>query len=487
MRASIKRRLEQIRDRVRIKLAAEAHKWWSDLAASRHLLAIPSNHLSLGNHWRRALLRGALSLPDPFYSRVFKRLDVQKAHLPLPTAAPRRHRVLLSIGTLGPGGAERQLTMTVQGLVGHGVADVRVLCANLGSDVNRFFLPSIEKSGVLVADLGEWSESQDRKSERLQQSLSELLPGCHHDVAAYIHSLRSDQPEIAHFWLDAVNIKGGIAAVLAGVPRVVLGLRSLPPIHFSLHLPYMRAAYKWLARQSNVRFVSNSHAGAQGYEAWLGLPKGSIRVVHNGFDWQDEHIAQWRLLVPAYRQRHNLSMEHLVLGTVIRLTEEKRPFFWLEIAARVRRQVPEARFLIVGDGPLRPALESRASAPDLQGSVIFSGYESNTLAAMAAMDMFLLTSRAEGLPNVLIEAQIAGVPVVTTNVGGAPETLEHSVTGWVLENDHPDAAAQTITRLLRDQVWCTRARANQQRFIRDTFGAERMVDETLAAYEFKLS
>lgn len=147
--------------------------------------------------------------------------------------------------------------------------------------------------------------------------------------------------------------------------------------------------------------------------------------------------------------------------------------------------MPEVRFLIVGDGPLRAALEARAGEPDLQGAVKFTGYERNTMSAMAAMDLFLLTSRAEGLPNVLIEAQIAGVPVVTTNVGGAPETLEHSVTGWVLDNDDVDSAAQSITRLLRDQDWRNRARASLAGFVRNKFDAGEMVERTLEVYGAK--
>ena len=87
------------------------------------------------------------------------------------------------------------------------------------------------------------------------------------------------------------------------------------------------------------------------------------------------------------------------------------------------RAVPEAHFLVVGDWPLRNEFEARAVQPDLAGRMHVVGLEKQSLEAMAAMDIFLLSSRLEGLSNVLIEAQALGVPVVTTRAGGTPETL----------------------------------------------------------------
>lgn len=104
------------------------------------------------------------------------------------------------------------------------------------------------------------------------------------------------------------------------------------------------------------------------------------------------------------------------------------------------------------------------------------------LKAMAAMDIFLLTSRLEGLPNVLIEAQAIGVPVVTTNVGGAPETMLDRVTGWVLDNDEIIDAANQIIRLIRDENWRDQARLSMPTFVREKFGMEKMLNKTLSIY-----
>src|SRR5581483_2236537 len=156
-----------------------------------------------------------------------------------------------------------------------------------------------------------------------------------------------------------------------------------------------------------------------------------------------------------------------VVGTVFRMSEEKQPLLWMEIAAGVRRAIPDARFLVVGDGPLREAVELRAQREDLNGAVHFAGYDSQPLRAIVDMDLFLLTSRAEGLPNVLIEAQAVGVPVVTTPVGGAPETIDHGRTGVVLEGADPTEVAAVLVKQLSGHLGsCSRLSAWSARWMR---------------------
>jgi glycosyltransferase involved in cell wall biosynthesis len=308
------------------------------------------------------------------------------------------------------------------------------------------------------------------------------LPESLRDVADYIRTLEVVQPSVVHLWLDEVNIKGGLAAVATGVPRILLGTRSLPPIHFPLHLPYMREGYRWLARQPHVVMINNSEAGARAYEQWLKLPPNSIRVLHNGLDFEDASIINHRTNRTAYRERYGIPPEAPLIGTVMRLGEEKRPLLWAQIASLVRQAIPGAHFLIVGDGPLRSALEIRCRQPDLSGAVCLTGYEKDSLAAIASMDLFLLTSRAEGLPNVLLEAQALGVPVVTTDAGGASETIDRGRTGWVLESDDPASAAAVVVRLLSDREWRQNVSIRSREFVKRCFSMDRVIDELAGLY-----
>ncbi|HEV2109739.1 MAG TPA: glycosyltransferase [Gammaproteobacteria bacterium] len=411
------------------------------------------------------------------YRQLGARLDKRRVDI------GDRLGLLLVIGTLGAGGSERQVTLTLLGLVKRGIKPITLAVAYLRNEVERFYQHKLEHAGINVIELhGDASRSQNAETVRPLKILDEL-PGALCGVVDYARIFAQCRPETVHLWLDEMNVKGGIAAVVTGVPRIILSGRSLPPNNFNLYQPYMREGYHWLLRKPGVTFINNSAAGAHAYERWLGLPKGSISVVHNGFDFDDDLLERCRRRRTAYRERHGIPLTAPVVGTVIRLSEEKRPLLWAEIAAQVGQAMPEAHFLVVGGGPLRDKLEARAGQPDLSGRMHLVGLEKQALEAIASMDIFLLTSRLEGLSNVLIEAQALGVPAVTTRAGGAPEALQHKTTGWVLSSDKPDHAAAEIVRLLKDEPWLRTAGKAGPEFVKSRFGLQRMLDETTQLYE----
>jgi glycosyltransferase involved in cell wall biosynthesis len=137
---------------------------------------------------------------------------------------------------------------------------------------------------------------------------------------------------------------------------------------------------------------------------------------------------------------------------------------------------------MVGDGPLREEARQYAAARELGDRIVMPGNEKDTAVAIAAMDVFLLTSRLEGFPNVLVEAQSLGVPVVTTDGGGAAETLIQGRTGYAINPHSPQPLADAILRILSDTPWREAARQATQRFVRERFSTSLMVDRTLDAY-----
>lgn len=455
---------------------------WHSAAAYRYLLVLDVAGLTRRQRLQLKILKIFLALPDGLYRRGYVRFGEALAGRQREWNVSACSGVILMIGALGPGGAERQAVLTLAGFARRGYGPLRLVCSFLRTEAQRFFLPHMESAGVPAGELERDAPLDNDPACAPLFMAVQKLPSALCGVGDYVRTLLVRRPAVAHFWLDECNIKGGLAAVAVGVPHIVLGLRSLPPCNFALHMPYMREGYRWLAKKPGVTLLNNSAAGARAYEKWIGLPDGTIRVVHNGFDFEPAAISRYRKGRDDYRSRHGIPGAAPLFGTVIRMTEEKRPFLWLEIAAAVRRQIPEALFLVVGDGPLRGEMEDRAAREDLRGAVFMVGHEMEAFAAIAAMDMFLLTSRAEGLPNVLVEAQALGVPVVTTNVGGAPETVNHGVTGWVLERDDCCHAADVLVELIRDQIWLSRAREAGPIFVREAFGVERMLDETIAAY-----
>lgn len=455
---------------------------WLAASKHRHLIGKSPDDLNFFQQMQRFAIALLFTLPDWRYRRSFIHFENSLSKVPTTQSEQMHNGLLMMIGTLGPGGSERQAMLTLTGLQKLGYQPMQLICVFLRSEAQRFFLPQLESSSIPVSELDR--DKSDDASYKIREIFQacQTLPTSLIETTDYLRTLKKRNPSVVHLWLDEVNIKGGIAAVALGIPRIILSMRSLPPIHFQLHQPYMREGYRWLAKQKNVIMINNSSAGAHAYEKWLGLPTGHIQVLYNGFDFDTRRLTGYRANRLMYRLKYHIEGNAALLGTVIRLSEEKRPLLWLEIAAEVRRKIPNIQFLFVGDGPLRNELEERTTHDDLKGSVFFTGYVKNVLTAMAAMDLFLLTSHSEGLPNVLVEAQALGVPVVTTDVGGANETLAHGITGWVLENDDIQYIADIIVKLLRNKAWLKEAAHEAPAYVKNKFNTSKMLDKTLAFY-----
>jgi glycosyltransferase involved in cell wall biosynthesis len=393
-------------------------------------------------------------------------------------------RVVLACGSLQPGGAERQLAYTAAGLAASpDIESVEVLCDLLTPNHPErydFHLPLIERAGVPVRVVGRYAGTPDMICEpaALAAARTSFPEGLLLDIANLYQEFRRLRPEIVHAWLDWSNTRAGLAAALAGVPRIVLSGRNLNPTNFALYQPYMDPVYAALCGLSNVVMLNNSHAGSQSYAEWLGISPDLIRVVHNAFDVEAAQGGD----PAAIRADLGIPPDAPVIGGVFRFCPEKRPLLWVETAARIARARPDAWFLMVGQGILRRDIETAARRFGIADRLLLPGVVSNVLPMMQAFDVFLLTSYGEGLPNVVIEAQWAGIPVVATKAGGVAEALDLGVTGWVIDPPDPDRLAERILSLLSAPEAIAQARVAGAALIRDRFGMRRMIDETVQVY-----
>jgi glycosyltransferase involved in cell wall biosynthesis len=230
-----------------------------------------------------------------------------------------------------------------------------------------------------------------------------------------------------------------------------------------------------------VTFLNNSQAGANDYADWIGIPRQRITVIYNGVDFG----GQQRLSADAIRaSRAELGIEEnaFVVGGMFRFEAEKRPLLWLDVAAEVAKAIPDAKFVLYGQGRLRSSMEAKVKDLGLGKRIQMLGVTSDPLSAMSLMNVFLLTSYGEGLPNVLLEAQWVGTPVVSTKSGGATEAVDVGVSGWIAATHAAPDIAAAIIELYRDQALMARAAERCPAFVRERFGVERMIAETLKVY-----
>jgi glycosyltransferase involved in cell wall biosynthesis len=279
--------------------------------------------------------------------------------------------------------------------------------------------------------------------------------------------MRSFRPDVVHLH-DPHAVSAGLLALrIAPAPAAVATRR----VDFPLRGPLSRWKYR-----ACRRVIAVSRAIAAVLESG-GLDPGRIRVVYEGVPDRPPaaggHEALRALGVPEGAP---------VVGNVAALTEHKDHSSLLQAAARVVQRAPLARFLILGEGELKPRLEREAAALGLGDRCVFAGFRNDLDRLLPALTLFCLSSRLEGLGTSVLDAMCFGVPVVATAAGGIPEAVQDGVTGRVVPPGDPAALAAAILELLQDEPR-RRAlgRAGRARF-EERFSAERMVDETLGVY-----
>jgi len=398
-----------------------------------------------------------------------------------------RGKVQLFIGSLGPGGAERQFVNTVLGLADK--KDMVVTCQHYHTPAERHFGHLLENRGISVNQL---DPSDVAFTNLASCNLSKMTPLLEKEffsnespfgrsLIPYLNEIIKHKPEVVHAWLDYVNIRAGLAALLAGVPRIILSQRSVAPDNFDLYTIEMKSIYKVLLQSQNVVLLNNSINGRADYCRWLNIRPEKIRVIYNGIMFMETTTDD--LDSSKFRERYKIPHNAPLIGTIIRFSEEKRPLFWLRHAKEVLKRCPSAYFMLIGDGVLLQESIAFARKLEIDHRVIFTGIMNKTSLALKAMDVFVLSSRLEGLPNVLIEAQYIGVPVVIAEAGGAGETFKEGVSGYTIKRATPDKMAMKVVHILQNQPWRETARIEGPRFATEKFNIEKMIREIGSLYD----
>jgi glycosyltransferase involved in cell wall biosynthesis len=209
-----------------------------------------------------------------------------------------------------------------------------------------------------------------------------------------------------------------------------------------------------------------------------GVPQARVVTVHEGIDLG--HVAA----APAANLHAELWLPHHapIVGNVAALVPHKGQRHLIEAAAIVVTRVPDARFVIAGEGELRPALERQIKDHHLEKHVFLAGFRPDVLSVHKAFDVFAMSSVTEGLGTSLLDAMACGKPIVATTAGGIPEIVKDGTTGLLVPPRDHEAMAEAIVRLLADADARRAMGAAGEARVREHFSAERMVQDTLAVY-----
>jgi glycosyltransferase involved in cell wall biosynthesis len=266
--------------------------------------------------------------------------------------------------------------------------------------------------------------------------------------------------------------KATILALLACRPKripVVPFLRGWTGENFKVRVyeAIERAALRLCPR---VVALSETHAAELKKEH--GWARESVRVVANAATEVPGAISRHKART-ALEQRFGIKPDHLCLVSAGRLSPEKDPFTFLRAAEKIAASEPRAQFIVFGDGVLRDKLKESAASLGLAARVRFAGLVPDFRDLLPGCDVLINASRREQMPNVVLEAMVAGVPIVATSVGGVPELLAEGAGILVNPGDDAMIASATLT-LLRDDTHRTHlaAKATQRLLSHFSSGAQ---------------
>ena len=415
---------------------------------------------------------------------VLKRI-IQQFSAPVPPQYdPIPSLALVVNNSLRFGGAERQV---VRCLANSNFSKELVVW-NIGANSpENSFITEVQDLDVEIFD---YSKSVNDSEELLDPQIQELLdlipsappmnPGISQKITHLIQLIHNRKPTTLHLWQDTTNILGAIAGLICGVPRIVMSARSLPPFklpsstfpnkgpNYYYNNRFVRMNYQDILLDKRVYLCHNSQNGLEKYAEWLGGFKSQMMVLRNGFDLSD--------FTPV--SDNKMQREAFNIGVVFRFVDVKQPLLWLDVAKLIiKRSKTKVMFTMVGDGPLLEESIRYSKHIGIDNFVDFKGYREDVVQILENFDLFLLTSIVEGLPNVLIEAQAMGLPVVSTDAGGARETFVDGKSGVLVKIPTVENLAEAVLRVVNDKDFQSSASVVAQDYVSEHFSLKSMHSE----------
>jgi glycosyltransferase involved in cell wall biosynthesis len=292
-------------------------------------------------------------------------------------------------------------------------------------------------------------------------------------IPRFAAALRRRAPAVFHAqqtWQRSCKY-GLVAARLARVPVTISTVQLYVDLERERHAQRQRRLLSW----SVDRFIAVSAHVRERLERDLGLPSHKIEVIHNAID----AAAVRRPPDPALRAKLNGGSHHPLVLVPARLDPQKGHRHLLEAAG----EVPDATFVLAGDGPERQGLGDLARSLGVENRVVFLGYRSDVPALLAACDLVVLPSLYEGLPLSLLEAMAAGKPVIASRIGGIDELVADGENGLLVPPADPHALAAAIRGLLDDPDHARRLAGMGREVVERRFSSAAMAAEISRIYD----
>ena len=326
-----------------------------------------------------------------------------------------------------------------------------------GQNIKVYILPSLERGVGLFKDLKSFWEIKK--------------------------ILQKERPDTVHLNSSKIGGLGALAARICKIKNII----------FTAHgwafnedrIIFEKIAIKvaaWVSLILNTKIICVSKKIFNEAPKFL-ISKNKFILIYHGIktiEFLEKEKAQ-EFLISRFEEQAPLPQDAFWIGTISELTKNKGIEFALRAIAQLKNL--NLHFIIIGEGELKNHLKKLAEDLGIENHIHFCGAIDNASKHLKAFDIFSLTSTTEALGYVLMEAGLAEIPVIASDVGGIPEIIEHYQTGVLIASENPDSIAQAIDKLLKDAPLRITLAQNLKEKVLTKFSFEKMIRETLRLYK----
>jgi glycosyltransferase involved in cell wall biosynthesis len=279
--------------------------------------------------------------------------------------------------------------------------------------------------------------------------------------------------DVVHGFKSAAEFYAAVVGKWVGIPNRFGSFRGL------YNLGYKYRIYHYCIDKLLCGWVVNSKAIADSMACSTGISRERIAVLYNGISSEKFHVA---LSTREAKARLGLPEDVITVAMVARMEPPKNYKMLIDAANIVVRQEPQSLFLIVGQGSMEKEIREYVHSLELSGKVVFLGRRADIPEILAAVDISVLASDSEGLPNTIIEAMVAGKPIVCTDYRGHEEIMVHGENALISPCGNADKFAENILRLIQDEPLRRRISHNALQYAQKQFLPEIMAKNLEAIY-----
>jgi glycosyltransferase involved in cell wall biosynthesis len=299
-------------------------------------------------------------------------------------------------------------------------------------------------------------------------------------VKQLIDYFRQHEFDILHTHKYKDNILGALSSIYRGTRRRVRTVHGLPEpfVGFqAVKISGYQVADNWVNRWLVDRILAVSLDLRSHLIKHFGADK--VTCIQNAIDIEQVCVTRD---AKELKKELDLDENQFLIGTMGRLMPVKGLEFFLKAAQIIRRQKPNVRFVIAGDGPLKGTLQKQAREYGLDKDVLFLGHRNDSHDILGLMDVFVLPSVSEGIPLVLLEALALARPVIASRVGGIPEVIEDGVSGLLVTPGREDELAQSCITLMDNAAFAQQLGVAGRKRIEEQFSARVMAEKVAEVY-----